>query len=90
MPLNGSLRNRARKLPVPHGRVPGEHCQHQRRLLQVLLAHALVEIRVRVMRADVVITIVLEGCERRNPHRGEGEMIRVNTKTGEYVERVKE
>src|SRR3954469_12301321 len=58
-------------------RLPGEPRHHQRVLLQVLLADALVEIDVGVVHADVVVLVLLDWIEPRNAGGAEAEMIGV-------------
>src|SRR6185436_14580200 len=64
----------------PFGRVrrlPGEPRNHDRVLLQVLFLDALVEIDIRVVHADVVILVFLDGIESGDAHGAEAEVIGV-------------
>src|SRR5665213_123021 len=63
-----NARRPARELLVPHRGLIRERGEYRRRLLQILLADGLVEIRVRVVQAHVVVRVVLNRRERGNPH----------------------
>src|SRR5262252_1337822 len=56
-------------------RLPGEPCQHDRVLLQILLAHALVHVDVGVVHPYVVVLVLLDGIEAGNADGAEAQMI---------------
>src|SRR5579872_2746972 len=70
-------RLRARDRAVGVRRLPGEPRQHDRVLLEILLAHALVRVHVGVVHAHVVVLVFLNRVEARHAHRAETQVISV-------------